>query len=200
VAIAIAVLLVAGYGIWRSGILTGEGPDQRAQLAASGAPMGTSGAPATHTPGPPAKPVIPAGGAVRLTAKQDTWFEVTDKAGGTRLYTGVLKQGQSWDVPPTAGDPVIKTGRPEGLAVTVGGQPVAPLGEPAHTISNVSLKAAALAARPAQAQSAAVPPATSTTPTVAHEPTAAVPPAADANAPPAFRTATPAAPSTTPQP
>ena len=200
VALAIAILLVAGYGIWRSGILSGEGADERARLAASGAPMGTSSTPATPAAGQPATPAAaPAGGPVRLTATQDTWFEVTDKASGTRLYTGVLKQGQSWDVPPTAGDPVIKTGRPEGLTVTVGGQPVAPLGEPAHTISNVSLKAAALTARPAPAASAPLPPQPAGAPA-----TAATPPAAsnDPSVPPAFQAATtpPAANTTTPQP
>jgi len=204
VAIAIAILLIAGYGIWRSGILSGEGADQRARLAASGEPMGTSGAPAAPAAGQPAGPAVaaaPAAGPVRITATQDTWFEVTDRASGTRLYTGVLKQGQNWDVPPSAGDPVIKTGRPEGLTVTVGGQPVAPLGPPARTISNVSLKAAALAAHPAPAAPgiAAPPPHTATAPA-----TAATPPAAsdDAGAPSAFRAATtpPATNSTTPQP
>ncbi|WP_454885641.1 helix-turn-helix domain-containing protein [Sphingomonas oryzagri] len=205
VALAIAVLLVLGYGIWRSGILTGEGADQRAQLAASGEPMGTSGTPSA-APGQPAapRPAAPVGGAVRLTATQDTWFEVTDKASGTRLYTGVLKQGQGWDVPPSAGDPVIKTGRPEGLTVTVGGQPVAPLGEPAHTISNVSLKAASLAGHPAPAQSAAVPPATAMAPQPRQgppAPSAATPPAAG-DVPPAFQaTVAPAnSPTTTPHP
>jgi cytoskeletal protein RodZ len=205
VALVIAILLVAGYGIWRSGILSGEGADERARLAASGEPMGTSGAPAAPTPGQPAKPAAPVGGAVRITATQDTWFEATDKASGTRLYTGVLKQGQNWDVPPTVGDPLIRTGRPEGLTVTVGGQPVAPLGEPAHTISNVSLKAAALTSRPVPAQPAAVPSATSRTPKPASSvPVTAPPPAAnDAAVPPAFRaTAEPsnAANTTTPQP
>jgi len=204
VALAIAILLIAGYGIWRSGILSGEGADQRARLAASGEPMGTSGAPAAPAAGQPAKPVaaVPAGGPVRITATQDTWFEVTDKASGTRLYTGVLKQGQTWDVPPTAGDPVIKTGRPEGLAVSVGGQPVAPLGAPARTISNVSLKAASLAARPAPAASGASTPPPHATPAPT---SAATPPAAseDAGTPPAFRAATaPSAPANTatPQP
>lgn len=208
VALVIAILLVAGYGIWRSGILSGEGADQRAQLAAGGEPMGTSGTPAASTPGQPARPTAPVGGAVRITATQDTWFEVTDKATNTRLYTRVLKQGDSWDVPPTAVDPVIKTGRPEGLTVTVGGQPVAPLGEPAHTISNVSLKAASLAARPALAGAASVsvplPQQAARAPAPAPT-TAATPPAAsdDASVPPAFRASTtPPAPSntTTPQP
>jgi cytoskeletal protein RodZ len=203
VALAIAILLVLGYGIWRSGILSGEGADERARLAASGAPMGTSGTPAAPAPtsAQPARPAAPAGGPVRITAAQDTWFEVTDKASHTRLYTGVLKQGQNWDVPPTAGDPVIKTGRPEGLTVTVGGQPVAPLGQPAHTISNVSLKAASLTARPAPAPTGT--PATPPSHPATAPATAATPPAAsnDAGAPSAFRDATPTpANATTPQP
>jgi cytoskeleton protein RodZ len=189
VALAIAILLVAGYGIWRSGILTGEGADERARLAASGAPVGEAANTATPATVKPVAPAAPTSGPVRLTATQDTWFEVTDKAGGTRLYTGVLKQGQTWDVPPSAADPVIKTGRPEGLTVTVGGQPVAPLGEPAHTISNVSLKAASLTARPAPASAAP-----------ASAPAPAATPAADGT-PSAFRAAgSPAAPSTTPHP
>jgi cytoskeletal protein RodZ len=177
VALLIAVLLVAGYGIWRSGILTGEGADERARLAASGAPVGAPENNPAPVAGQPVTPAAPASGAVVLTAAQDTWFEVSDKASGTRLYTGVLKQGQSWSVPPTVGDPVIKTGRPEGLTVTVGGQPVAPLGEPAHTISNVSLKAAALTAHPAPASSAVAPPATAPAPSAASNDSAAVPPA-----------------------
>lgn len=205
VALAIAILLVAGYGIWRSGILTGEGAGERARLAASGEPMGTGGTPAAPASGQPPKPAAPAIGPVRITATQDTWFEVNDKASNTRLYTGVLKQGQNWDVPPTAGDPVIRTGRPEGLAVTVGGQPVAPLGAPAHTVSNISLKAASLTARPAPAQAAAVPPATPTMPKpTSRAPAAAPSPAAgDANVPSAFRAATQpsgTASTTTPQP
>ena len=207
VALIIAVLLVAGYGIWRSGILTGEGADERARLAASGTPVGAPDNSAAPAAGQPATPAAPASGPVLLTATQDTWFEVSDKASGTRLYTGVLKQGQSWPVPPTAGDPVIKTGRPEGLTVTVGGQPVAPLGEPAHTISNVSLKAASLTARPAPASTAAVPPAASTSSrapgaTAAPSPAAATAPGAPSNdaaaVPPAFR-ATDASNAPTPQ-
>ncbi|HLZ77738.1 MAG TPA: helix-turn-helix domain-containing protein [Sphingomonas sp.] len=174
VAAAIAILLVLGYGIMRSGMLTGEGPDARAKLAASGEP--TAAAPvATATPSvpvamppkteAPAPAPAPAGGPVRLTAVQPTWVKISERNGPT-LFMGVLDQGKTYDVPATATDPVIRTGKPEGLQVTVGGQAVAPLGAPAHVISNVSLKAAALtqggamATTPAGAgNSAAVPPA-----------------------------------------
>jgi cytoskeletal protein RodZ len=165
VALAIAVLLVAGYGIWRSGVLSGEGPDARAKLAANG----ESGAPVDNTTAPNVTPAVSAPasaptGAVRLTALQPVWFKVSERSGPT-LFMGTLDQGKSYDVPATANDPVIRTGRPEALQVTVGGQQVAPLGQPAHTISNVSLKAAALTA-PAGTATAAVPPAAATAPTL----------------------------------
>ena len=153
VAFAIAILLVAGYGIWRSGLLTGEGPDARARLAANGdaaaapdngaAPAAPAATTAAPTPAP-----VPTGGAVKLTALQPVWFKVSERSGAT-LFIGTLDQGKSFDVPATAVDPLIRTGKPEALGVTVGGQAVAPLGKPAHVISNVSLKADALRARPA---------------------------------------------------
>ena len=100
--------------------------------------------------GPPA----PVGGAVRLTAIKPVWFNVSERSGAT-LFTGTLDQGKSWDVPATAVDPVIRTGKPEGLSVTVGGQPVAPLGAPAEHLANVSLKPDALRNRAAGAAVAA---------------------------------------------
>jgi len=149
VALAIAILLVAGYGIWRSGVLTGEGPDARARLAANGdaaAVPDTATAPAQPAPHAAVAPV-PTGGAVVLTALQPVWFKVSERSGAT-LFIGTLDQGKSFDVPATAVDPVIRTGKPEALGVTVAGQPVAALGKPAHVISGVSLTADSLRARP----------------------------------------------------
>jgi len=163
VAAGIAVLLLVGYGILRSGMLTGEGAETRAQLAAHGdvAPVTTTAGTRAATPAPqpatpsatpaatpaqaPAPAPVPAGGAVQLAAVQDTWLKISERNGPT-LFMGILHKGQTYDVPPTAADPVVRTGRPEGLAVTVAGRAVAPLGKPAHTISNVSLKADALLA------------------------------------------------------
>lgn len=150
VALLIAILLAGGYAIIRSGWLTGESGADRARLAANGDATQESspaGAPVADKLTAPASTPI-AGGPVVLTAVAPVWFEVTDRASNSRLFTGVLDKGKTFEVPITAGDPVIRTGKPEGLAVTVGGKPVAPLGEPAHTIANVSLKAAALTATP----------------------------------------------------
>ncbi len=51
----------------------------------------------------------------------------------------------------TARDPMILTGRPDALSVTVGGQAIPPLGSPEKTISDVPVSASALLARPKQA-------------------------------------------------
>jgi cytoskeletal protein RodZ len=167
VALVIAVVLAAGYGIWRSGMVTGEGANARAELAANGdeANQTAMAAPATATASPAPQPAAqppaaPAGGPVQLVAVQPTWVKISERNGPT-LFMGVLDKGQTYDVPATAVDPVIRTGRPEGLTVTVGGKPVAPLGKPAHTISNVSLKAAALVAGGAASAPAAGQPAAS---------------------------------------
>ncbi|USI72278.1 helix-turn-helix domain-containing protein [Sphingomonas morindae] len=191
VALVLAVLVIGGYAIWRSGLVSGEGADMRAKLAARGdestpvspAPAATpAAAPAPGTPAAPGAPAAgapapAAGGAVLLTAKVPTWVKISERGGAT-LFIGTLDQGKSFPVPASAVDPVIRTGRPEGLEVTVGGRPVPPLGAPAHTISNVSLKAEALLARGGGAAAAATAPA----PTPAPAPTTP-----DESAPPAFR-------------
>ncbi|WP_019830989.1 helix-turn-helix domain-containing protein [Sphingomonas sp. PR090111-T3T-6A] len=168
VALVIAVVLAAGYGIWRSGMMTGEGANARAELAANGdqanqtaaaAPAATATANTAPQPAVQA-PAPPTGGPVQLVAVQPTWVKISERNGPT-LFMGVLDKGKTYDVPATAVDPVIRTGRPEGLTVTVGGKPVAPLGKPAHTISNVSLKAAALVAGVAASAPAAGQPAAS---------------------------------------
>jgi hypothetical protein len=69
---------------------------------------------------------------------------------------GTLKAGQSYQVPPGAQGPKLRTARANVLRVTVGGTQVPPLGPPETTISNVSLTAADLASR---AQGGAAPPA-----------------------------------------
>jgi transcriptional regulator with XRE-family HTH domain len=180
VALVIAVLLIGGYALWRSGVLSGEGPDARARLAA-----GSDAVPAP-SPAAPAHPVaVPApvaGGPVVLTARDAVWVSITERAGG-KIFIGVIDKGKSYTVPATASDPVIRLGRAEGLDVTVGGKPVAPLGPPATTLSNVSLKSDALLARGGAAPAtAAAAPGAAPVPTIDK-------PARDPAMPPAFRAA-----------
>ena len=91
-----------------------------------------------------------------LTATAPVWVKITD--GTTNLVMRELSANERYEVPATAADPRIQTGKAEALSVTVGGKLVAPLGPPAKTIKNVSLKAAALTAAPATTTPAAVAP------------------------------------------
>lgn len=120
---------------------------------------------ATTAPAPAAVP----SGAVVLTATEDgVWVRLYEE-GGERLTERILAKGETLEVPPAARDPRINTGRPDALAVTIGGQPVAKLAETPQTISGMPVSAAALAARgsaaPAPGASAsASPTATETVP------------------------------------
>ena len=147
VALGVAVLLAVGYAIWRGGGSNGE---ERASIAA-----GTSAAPAVPAGSPtPASPVAavqpmampPASAVVAITATQPAWVKIHEKEGAT-LFQGEMTVGQRFEVPSNAIDPVIITGRPAALQVTVGTTAIPPLGSPAQTIRDVSLKREALLAR-----------------------------------------------------
>ena len=154
-AAAIAVLLVIGYLVWRSGTV---GEDSPADVAITQAeePAANQSAP---RPAQPAPAPAPATGPVVLTAAEDVWLRIDQAGGGAPLYMGILKAGQSYQVPAGAQSPRIRTARANVLRVSVGGAQVPPLGPPETTISNVSLAPADLAAR---AQGGAAPPAAAT--------------------------------------
>lgn len=146
VALAIALLLAAGYAVWRGGYIDGDTAEERARLAAgtSGEPVATVAAPGGGSPAPgPA----PAGGPVVLTAIEPVWLRVYDGDGGPRLLEKVMAAGERYEVPTTARDPQILTGRPQVVRITVGNAEIPPLGTGERSISDVSLLPAALLAR-----------------------------------------------------
>ena len=127
---------------------------------------------------------------VVLAATDAVWLQVYERGGAT-LFSGVLQPGQTFAVPPTATAPLLKTGKPEALKVTVGNQVAQPVGPPATTVNDVSLlgadlmKAGPAASAPAPApQAAARPPQQRTAPRprssrpAAPAPASAQPPAA----------------------
>jgi cytoskeleton protein RodZ len=87
---------------------------------------------------PPAAPAPTAVQPVVLTATAPVWLQVSEK-GGASLFSGMLQPGQTYAVPATATAPVLKTGKPEALKITVGSAVAAPVGPSATTVSNVSL-------------------------------------------------------------
>jgi hypothetical protein len=129
---------------------------------------------------------------VVLTATEAVWLQVSER-GGAVLYSGQMAPGQTYAVPSTATAPVLKTGKPEALRITVGNSVAPPVGPPATTVANVSLLPADLmragAAQPVAAPPAPKPAPPPATPPRRSRPRAAAPapaaPAAPAETPPA---------------
>jgi cytoskeleton protein RodZ len=108
-------------------------------------------APAAASPPPPAAAPAQAQGPVVLTATQQVWIQIKD--GSNTLREGLFEPGQSFEIPATAVAPVLTTGKPEALRITVGTTVAPPVGPPATTVSNVSLRPADLLRGPQQAAS-----------------------------------------------
>jgi cytoskeletal protein RodZ len=104
-------------------------------------------APPAAAPSPTATPgTIPASGTVTLTARQDVWLRIYDRATGRRAFMGVLSTGESWTVP--AGQTLaMRTGRAGVIDVRVGGVLLPPLGDTNQTMDGIVLTAPALAER-----------------------------------------------------
>jgi cytoskeletal protein RodZ len=79
---------------------------------------------------------------VVLDATDAVWIEVKD--GSATLKLGQLAPGETYEVPANAVAPVLTTGKPEALRISVGSQQAPPVGLPGRTVSKVSLKAADL--------------------------------------------------------
>jgi cytoskeleton protein RodZ len=140
-AAAIAVVMLAGFFIWRGSFMdAGEAPvvSEPVQQAATPVQTGTAAVTAA-TP-------VDANGDVVLTATGVVWAKVYD-ANKKRLFEAEMKAGESYTVPKDANGPMILTGRPDMIKVTVGGKEVAPLSNGNTTISNVPISAKALAER-----------------------------------------------------
>ena len=127
---------------------------------------------ATATQAPPsAAPQVPtpaqaASGPVVLTAAEPVWLQVYEK-GGKTLFQGLLNQGQTYAVPQDALAPMLRTGKPEALRITVGTTAAPPVGPAATTVSDVSLLGPSLMHLPQQAapaQPAQNPPPAATSP------------------------------------
>ena len=119
----------------------------------------TAAAPEQGAPAPaPAAPAATAQGPVVITANEQVWIQVRD--GPNTLKAGLLEAGQSFEVPATATAPVLTTGKPEALRISVGTADAPAVGPAATTVRNVSLLGPDLMRGPAAAAPGA-PPATS---------------------------------------
>lgn len=157
-AAVVVLLLVGGFMVWRTQMFTPPSSDEIASREES-RPVAARPAGAAAS-----APVVQ---TVVFTANDDVWLRISDEA-GERLKDGLMKKGESFTLPANARNPMIVTGRPQALNVTVGGKPIPPLGAADRTIADVPVSAEALLARsaaagatvPAPAQSAPARPAT----------------------------------------
>jgi cytoskeletal protein RodZ len=101
-------------------------------------------APVTQTPTSSPAAAAP----VAITASDRVWVQVSEKSGAI-LFQGEMAPGQRYEIPTTAVAPLLSTGRPEAIAVTVGTTAVAAVGAPGKAVANVSLLAADLTRTPA---------------------------------------------------
>ena len=85
-------------------------------------------------------------GAVVFTAEGETWVRFYDGEGNV-LQEGTMAEGDSFTVPAGATNPQIITGRPDRLAITIGGRPVRKLSAEVETLQDVPISAEALLAR-----------------------------------------------------
>ena len=111
--------------------------------------------PAQQRPAAPPVAPVSAQGPVTLTAVAPAWIQVTDQ--GKTLFEGMLSQGQTFTVPPTATAPLLKAGKPEALKITVGSAVAPPVGPPGKVASKVSLKGPDLLRGPASAAAGPAP-------------------------------------------
>lgn len=127
-----------------------EGADAAAEPLAS-APSAVPAASGALTPAAaPAGPVV-------ITASEPAWIQVYQRDGAS-LFQGELAAGQSYQVPANAAAPLLKTGKPEALRISVGTADAPSVGS-GSTVRDVSLLPADLM-RGGAATAAAASPAT----------------------------------------
>lgn len=98
-------------------------------------------APAQNAVVPAAAPTAAAGPVV-LTATAPVWIDIKD--GNVTLKQGELAAGQSFTVPANAAAPLLTTGKPEALRISVGTTDAPAVGPAGQRVSGVSLRAADL--------------------------------------------------------
>lgn len=89
----------------------------------------------------------PANGAVIFTALEEgIWVKFYDGR-GKQLMQKQLAKGESYTVPVDAFEPRVWTGRPDALAITIGGRPIPRLADAEKVMKDVPVDTASLRAR-----------------------------------------------------
>jgi cytoskeletal protein RodZ len=100
----------------------------------------------------PAATAANASGPVVFTALDEAWVRFYTPEG--TLSEMLMARGDTYTLPANANQPMLRTGRPDALQITVGGRSVPKLAEEEQVVSDVPISAQALLAR---SRSAATP-------------------------------------------
>lgn len=111
---------------------------------------GETAAPASQAAASPTTP--PTGPVVFTALEEGIWVKFYD-ANGMQLMQKLMAEGESYTVPADAEGPQLWTGRPDALAITVGGRQLPPLAEDDVVMRDVPVTAEALLERPSAAAS-----------------------------------------------
>lgn len=143
-ALAVLLLLVGGAMFYRSFFSPAEDLPPLTNPVEAEKP-----APQAKTPAPAPAATNAARGPVVFTALADgIWVKFYD-AKGSQLMQKQMARGETYVVPAEAQGPLLWTGRPDALAITVGGKPVPKLAEREGRVKDVPVSAEALLARSA---------------------------------------------------
>ncbi|BBC72111.1 conserved hypothetical protein [Altererythrobacter sp. B11] len=138
---ALVLLVIGGFAFMRALFIPA------AELPPLVNPEATPSASAPATaPSAAAATPKPAGPVVFTALEDSIWVKFYD-AEGRQLMQKLMAKGESYTVPADAAGPQIWTGRPDALAITVGGRPVPKLAEDDMVMRDVPVTAAALLAR-----------------------------------------------------
>jgi cytoskeletal protein RodZ len=156
-----AVILIAGFSIWRAYFFPGANVEELAQAADAESVSATSSNGAAQPPSAvsPAATSTPvgAGAQVVFTATEDNiWIKFYDGE-GKQLMQKQMALGEQYTIPAEAVDPQVWTGRPDAFEITVGGRTVPPLGTAEVAVKDVPVSAAALMSRSAATTPASPP-------------------------------------------
>lgn len=160
---AVLALLVIGYFGYNSMFapaaeLPSLLPEEQPTSKASAAPTPAQPAPAASEP------------VVFTALEPGVWVRFYD-ASGTQLLQKELAQGETYTVPANAQGPLLWTGRPDALKITVGGREIPRLADRQQIVKDVPVSAAALLARPSPTQARPQAAAPSPAPTPSATPT-----------------------------
>ena len=151
-ALAVVLLVAGAFTFYRTYFSPGIGPAPlTVPTAAAKPPVVTSG-PGSARPAA----AVPSGPVVFTSLVDGAWVKFYDGS-GKRLFEGQMARGQSFTVPADAQQPQLWTGRPDALAITIGGRAVPKLAETETIMRDVPVTAAALLERSARATSTVTP-------------------------------------------